>query len=97
MSHPPSLQAAPGTLEGARPFLRPAQAARHFPHDGRPPHPSKITRLIIRGVISKARPGERIRLKGIRAPQGWLTTAAWVEQFIAELTPKQARFEGRAA
>ena len=79
---------------GAGTYLRPAQAARHFPHDGRPPHPSKITRLIIRGVISKARPGERIRLKGIRAPQGWLTTAAWVEQYIAELT--QDRLEVRA-
>jgi hypothetical protein len=67
-------------------YLRPAQAAKHFPHDGSPPHPSKVTRLIVCGVVSKAHPGCRIRLRAIRGPQGWLTTVPWIEQFVAELT-----------
>jgi hypothetical protein len=67
-------------------YLRPAQAAKRWPHDGRPPHPAKIVRNIVRGVALKSRPGERKRLRAIRDSQGWLTTIEWIEQFIAELT-----------
>src|SRR5689334_12369926 len=67
-------------------YLRPAQAAKHWPHDGRPPHPSKIVRSIVRGTASHARPGERIKLRAIRDSQGWLTTREWVEEFLSALT-----------
>jgi len=67
-------------------YLRPSRAARYFPHEGRPPHPSKITRLITRGTPSCQRPGERIKLRAIRDSQGWLTTEEWIDHYIAELT-----------
>jgi hypothetical protein len=43
-------------------------------------------RSIVRGPASHARPGERIRLRAIRDSQGWLTTAEWIEEFLAALT-----------
>jgi hypothetical protein len=67
-------------------YLRPAQAARLWPHNGRQPHPAKIVRSIVRGTASRARPGERLRLRAIRDSQGWLTTAEWIEEFLAALT-----------
>jgi len=69
-----------------REFLRPAQAARIWPHNGKPPHPSKIVRAIVRGTASRQRPGTRIVLRAIRDSQGWLTTQEWVEEFLAALT-----------
>jgi hypothetical protein len=67
-------------------YLRPAQAARHWPHDGRPPHPSKIVRAIVRPKASRSRPGESIRLRAIRDGQGWLTTKEWIEEYLSALT-----------
>jgi len=67
-------------------YLRPAQAAKHWPHDGRPAHPSKIVRSIVRGTASHVRPGERIRLRAVRDSQGWMTTREWIEEFLAEVT-----------
>jgi hypothetical protein len=57
-----------------------------LPHEGKPPHPSKITRLIVDGVKSKRRHGQRIKLCAIRDSRGRLTTAEWIQHFIAELT-----------
>jgi hypothetical protein len=67
-------------------YLRPSRAARCFPHDGKPPHPSKITRLIVAGVKSKGRQDQRIKLRAIRDSRGWLTTVEWIEDFVAQLT-----------
>jgi hypothetical protein len=67
-------------------YLRPAQAAKHWPHDGRPSHPSRIVRTIVRPKPSCARPEESIRLRAIRDSQGWLTTADWIEEYVAALT-----------
>jgi hypothetical protein len=67
-------------------YLRPSQAAKCWPHDGRPPHPAKIVRNIVRGVALKSAPGRRRTLRAIRDSQGWLTTAEWIEEFIAALT-----------
>jgi hypothetical protein len=67
-------------------YLRPARAARRWPNDGTPPHPAKVVRSIVRGTASRSRPGQRIHLRAIRDSQGWLTTAEWIEEFIAELT-----------
>jgi len=67
-------------------FLRPSQAARVWPHTGRPPHPSKIVRAIVRGTRSHQRPSERIKLRALRDSQGWLTTENWISEFVAALT-----------
>jgi hypothetical protein len=67
-------------------YLRPAQAAKAWPHDGKPPHPSKVVRAILRPKASRRRPGEVIRLQALRDSQGWLTTAEWIEQYLAALT-----------
>ncbi len=84
-------------------YLRPAQAAKVWPHTGRPPHPSKIVRAITPGTRSITRPGERIKLRAIRDTQGWLTTAEWITDFIAAVTldrggtkPQRKLIEARA-
>jgi hypothetical protein len=65
-------------------FLAPAQAARLWPK--RDTHYVTVVRAIVRGVASKQRPGQRIKLRAIRDSQGWKTTSAWVEEFFHEIT-----------
>jgi hypothetical protein len=67
-------------------YLRPAQAAREWPHDGKQPHPSKIFRAILSGQKSRKRPGEHIKLRAIHNGQGWLTTKAWIAEYVAAIT-----------
>jgi hypothetical protein len=84
-------------------YLRPAKAAKYWPHAGKPPHPSKIVRAITPGTKSHKRPGEYIKLRAIRDTQGWLTTVEWIEDFLAVVTldrggakPQQKLIEARA-
>jgi hypothetical protein len=67
-------------------FLRPAQAARVWPHCDRPPHPSKILRRILDGVKSHKQPGHRIKLQAVHDGQSWLTTKEWIEEHVATIT-----------
>lgn len=67
-------------------YLRPAQAARLLPHDGKPKHQSKIMRAILEGTKSHKRPGERIKMRAIHNGGGWLTTAEWIQDYIAAIT-----------
>src|SRR5262249_30820488 len=66
-------------------YLTPAQAGRLIPStSGRGVSPQTITRLVEKG--SKARNGGRIKLRAVRTPAGWRTTAEWVGQFLDSLT-----------
>ena len=70
-------------------YIRPPQAARLLGpgRSGRPSHPSRIIRYIVRGA--PLRNGGRLHLRGVRFPDGWRTTAAWIEAFLDELTGDQ--------
>ncbi len=67
-------------------FLRPAAAARFWPNSGKPPHPSKIVRAILKPKASRKRPGEVIALRAVRDSQGWLTTEEWIQEYLEALT-----------
>jgi hypothetical protein len=46
--------------------------------------PSTLIRWITRGA--KLRAGGRLRLKATRSPGGWLTSEAWIQEFLDALT-----------
>jgi hypothetical protein len=51
---------------------------------GRPVHPSTISRWRTYGVTSKS--GTKIKLRALKLPSGWVSTMAWLEEFIDEVT-----------
>jgi hypothetical protein len=67
-------------------YLRPAQAARLWPHDGKPPHPSKVLRAILTPKKLKRSPGATVSLRAVHNGQTWLTTAEWIHDYVAALT-----------
>jgi hypothetical protein len=67
-------------------YLRPAQAARFWPHSGKPPHPSKVVRAILTGKPSRLRPGRRIKLRATNDGRSWLTTKEWIDEYLAAIT-----------
>jgi hypothetical protein len=71
-------------------YLKPAQAARIWPTAGRSPHPSKVVRAIVDGTRSKQRPGERIKLRAVHNGQRWLTTSAWIEEYVCAIATDRA-------
>jgi hypothetical protein len=74
-------------------YLSLAQAARVFPHEGdNHPHPAKITRAIQLGKPSKRRPGERIKLRAIHDGRRFLTTEAWISEYVAALAADRGAY-----
>jgi hypothetical protein len=67
-------------------YLRPAQAARAWPHDGKPPHPSKVLRAILTPKKLRRTPGATVRLRAVHNGQTWLTTKAWIAEYLAAIT-----------
>jgi hypothetical protein len=65
-------------------YLTPSQAARIIPNAGRHPSPAAVVRWISKGA--KSRNGSRIKLQAIRRPKEWLTTRAWISDFLIALT-----------
>jgi hypothetical protein len=78
-------------------YLRPAEAARAWPHSAQPPHPSKVIRAIVRGKASRQRPGERIKLRAVNDGQHWLTTAEWIEEYLTAITADRGGCAPKAA
>lgn len=52
--------------------------------DGTAPHIATLTRWILKGA--RLRDGTRVRLRAIRAPGGWRSCAAWLDEFLDALT-----------
>ncbi|WP_165070846.1 hypothetical protein [Paludisphaera rhizosphaerae] len=68
-------------------YLTPAAAGRLFPSaDGRGLSPQSVMRSILRGTQSVRQATERIKLRAVRTPAGWLTTAEWVAEYVDALT-----------
>jgi hypothetical protein len=65
-------------------YLSPSQATKIIPNDGRQPSPAAVVRWITQGA--KSRNGGRIKLQAIRTPKGWLTTSAWISDFLTAVT-----------
>jgi hypothetical protein len=63
-----------------------SEAVRYVPsgRDGRTISPAALVRWIKEG--SKLRDGSRLKLKATRMPGGWLTSQAWVREFLDALT-----------
>ena len=62
-----------------------AQAAKFYPQtNGRPPHPSTLTRHILRGV--RLNDGTTLKLRAKRTPGGWHVSREAVDEFIDRLT-----------
>jgi hypothetical protein len=55
---------------------------------GRPLHVSAAHRWIITGI--RAANGTRVKLRAVRLPGGFMTTAAWMKEFLAALQPRTA-------
>jgi hypothetical protein len=51
--------------------------------------PSAITRWIVEGALLRS--GQRLKLRAIRLPGGYRTTALWLDQFISILTEDRTR------
>jgi hypothetical protein len=67
-------------------YYGPAEVRHWYPchREGKPSHPSKVVRHIIRGA--KQKDGSRLKLKATRFPGGWGVTQEDFDQFIAALT-----------
>jgi hypothetical protein len=52
--------------------------------DGKPPHVSTLIRWATRGT--RLRDGSRVRLRAVKTPGGWRSSAEWVTQFLDILT-----------
>lgn len=67
--------------------LRPLRlVAREAPigRAGEAPHVSTCCRWVQKGV--RLRSGERLRLRAVRTPSGWLSCQRWMDEFLAALT-----------
>ncbi len=73
------------TAESAR-LLPLRTVARQAPigRAGEAPHISSCCRWIQKGI--RLRSGERLRLRAIRTPSGWLCSRTWMDEFLAALT-----------
>lgn len=68
-------------------YIGPAAAGRLFPsRDGRGLSPAAVMRSILHGTKSVRPGGERIKLRAVRTPAGWLTRAEWIEEYVEALT-----------
>lgn len=65
-------------------------AARSVPSNrpGRSAAPSTLIRWIVTGA--KLRDGGRLKLRATRSPGGWLTSEAWIQEFLGALTADRA-------
>ena len=61
--------------------LNPKEAAAYLPSykSGKPPHPSKIIRLIVKGT--KLPDGSLIRLEALRIGNQWITTVEAIQAY----------------
>jgi hypothetical protein len=66
------------------------EAARSVPSSrpGRTVSPGTLIRWIAKGA--KLRGGGRLKLKATRSPGGWLTSEAWIQEFLSALTADRA-------
>jgi hypothetical protein len=51
----------------------------------------------VRGKASHLQPGVRIKLRAIHDGQGWLTTSAWIEEYLTAITLDRGGCAPRAA
>jgi hypothetical protein len=72
-----------GELAQLVPF---SEVAKSLPPSraGRPVHVSTISRWRCPGV--RGRDGERITLRCLRLPSGWVTTGQWIQEFLDAVT-----------
>jgi hypothetical protein len=68
-------------------YLRLFEAAKVWPSpDGARVHPRKVRRAIEEGKPSRRCPGENIRLRALHNGAMWLTTLAWIEAYLEEIS-----------
>jgi hypothetical protein len=66
-------------------FISLGEAGAAYPSaDGRGVGSHAVTRHITRGVRLKS--GQRLQLQALRTPAGWVTTRAWLDEFLTALT-----------
>jgi hypothetical protein len=60
-------------------YVTPGQAGHYFPtSSGKPASARAVIRKIVTG-----------KLRAVRGPRGWLTTKAWVEEYLVEQTARR--------
>jgi hypothetical protein len=78
--------------------LKPVKFCGHLlpGRDGKPAHVATLIRLIERGT--QLRGGRRERFKAMRASSGWLTSEAWVTEYLEAVTAdRMAAIDARLA
>jgi hypothetical protein len=60
-------------------YLAPADIARRLNN-----HPSAAIRWITRGAVLSN--GQRLKLRALRSPGGWLVKPEWLDEFLQSLT-----------
>jgi hypothetical protein len=68
-------------------FISLARAATLWPApEGQPVHSRRVRRAIEEGKPSRRCPGESIKLQAVHNGSAWLTTEAWIQAYLEQLS-----------